>query len=85
MCSSDLQMKTVLTLKQDAIGIKDLFVNTANTKYAFYTYGTLTFSDGTTLSELFNPHLIKVNGQVYLAYMYYSPKRNAIMQCKVKF
>jgi len=81
----DLQMKTVLTLKQDAIGAKDLFVNTANTKYAFYTYGTLTFSDGTTLSELFNPHLIKVNGQVYLAYMYYSPKRNAIMQCKVKF
>ncbi len=81
----DLQMKTVLTLKQDAIGAKDLFVNTNNTKYAFYTYGTLTFSDGTTLSELFNPHLLKVNGQVYLAYMYYSPKRNAIMQCKMAF
>ena len=81
----DLQMKTVLTLKQDAIGIKDLFVNTANTKYAFYTYGTLTFSDNTSLAELFNPHLIKVNGQVYLAYMYYSPKKNAIMQCKMQF
>jgi hypothetical protein len=81
----DLQMKTVLTLKQDAIGVKDLFVNTANTKYAFYIYGTLTFSDNTSCSEVFNPHLIKVSGQVYLAYMYYSPKRNAIMQCKIPF
>jgi hypothetical protein len=81
----DLQMKTVLTLKQDAIGQKDLFVNAPNTKYAFYNYGTLTFSDGTTMAELFNPHLIKVNGQVYLAYMYYSPNRNAIMQCKLPF
>jgi hypothetical protein len=81
----DLQMKTVLTLKQDAIGAKDLFVNTANTKYAYYNYGTLTFSDNTTLSELFNPHLVKVDRQVYLAYMYYSPKKNAIMQCKIVF
>jgi hypothetical protein len=81
----DLQMKTVLTLKNDAIGAKELLVNSSNSKYAFYTYGTLTFSDGTTLSELFNPHLIKVGGQVYLAYMYYSPKRNSIMQCKVPF
>lgn len=81
----DLQMKTILTLKQDAIGAKDLFVNTANTKYAFYNYGTLTFSDGTTMSDLFNLHWVKVNGQVYLAYMYYSPKKNAIMQCKIPF
>jgi hypothetical protein len=81
----DLQMKTVLTLKQDAIGAEELFVNTTNTKYAFYNYGTLTFSDNTKLSELFNPHLVKLNGQVYLAYMYYSPKKNAIMQCKIVF
>ena len=81
----DLQMKTVLTLKQDAIGAKDLFVNTSNTKYAFYNYGTLTFSDGTTMSDMFNLRWVKVNGQVSLAYMYYSPKRNAIMQCKLAF
>jgi hypothetical protein len=81
----DLQMKTVLTLKQDAVGAKDLFVNTGNTKYAFYNYGTLTFSDGTTMSDMFNLRWIKVNGQVSLAYMYYSPKRNAIMQCKIQF
>ena len=81
----DLKMNTVLTLKQDAIGAKDLFVNTSNTKYAYYNYGALTFSDGTTMSDMFNLHWVKVEGQVYLAYMYYSPKRNAIMQCKMLF
>lgn len=81
----DLSNKVVLTLKQDDSGAKDLFVNTGNTKYAAYKYGTLTFSDGTTMSDLFNPYLVKVNNQVYLAYMYYSPKRNAILQCKLPF
>ena len=81
----DLSNKVLLTLKSDATGAKDLFVNTDNTKYAYYNYGTLTFSDGTVMSQLFNPHLVKVNGQVYIAYMYYSPKRNAIMQCKIPF
>ena len=81
----DLSNKVLLTLKPDASGAKDLFVNTTNTKYAYYNYGTLTFSDGNVTSGLFNPHLVKVNGQVYLAYMYYSPKRNAIMQCKIPF
>ena len=81
----DLKMNTVLTLKQDAIGAKDLFVNTSNTKYAFYNYGALTFSDNTSLAELFNPQLVKVDGKVFIAYMYYSPKKNAIMQHKIPF
>jgi hypothetical protein len=81
----DLKGNVVLTLNPDASRSKDLFVNTANTKYAYYNYGTLTFSDGTTMSDMFNLHWIKVNGQVYLAYMYYSPKRNALMQCKLQF
>jgi hypothetical protein len=81
----DLQGKVILSLKPEAINLTDIFLNTTNTKYAFYTYGTLTFSDNTTMSELFNPHLIKVNGQVYLAYFYYSPKKNSIMQCKIPF
>jgi hypothetical protein len=81
----DLSNNVLLTLKSDAAGAKDLFVNTNNTKYAYYNYGTLTFSDGTTLAELFNVRWVKVNGQAYLAYMYYSPKRNAIMQCKIQF
>ena len=78
-------MKVVLTLKSESIGAKDLFVNTTNTKYAFYNSGTLTFSDNTTLTDLFNPHLVKVDGKVYISYMYYSPKRNAIMQHKIPF
>jgi len=81
----DLSNKVLLTLKPDAAGAKDLFVNSTNTKYAYYNYGTLTFSDGTTMSDMFNLRWVKVNGQVYLAYMYFSPKRNAIMQCKIPF
>jgi hypothetical protein len=81
----DLKGDVLVTVKQEFLGAEELFVNTTNTKYASYNYGTLTFSDNKTLSELFNPHLIKDNGQVYLAYMYYSPKKNSIMQCKIVF
>jgi hypothetical protein len=81
----DLQGKVLVTLKQEFIGAEQLFVNTNNTKYAVYKFGTLTFSDNKTLSELFSPYLTKVNGQVYIAYMYYSPKKNAMMQCKIPF
>jgi hypothetical protein len=82
---TDLKGKLVLTLKPEAVGVRDLFVNTNNTKYAVYNYGTLTFSDNTVMSDMFNLRWVKVNGQVSLAYMYYSPKRNAIMQCKMAF
>jgi hypothetical protein len=81
----DLSNKVLLNLKPDAQNIEDLFVNTDNTRYAYYKYGTLTFNDGTAMAELFNPHLIKANGQVYIAYMYYSPKKNSILQCKIPF
>jgi hypothetical protein len=81
----DLSNKILLNLKSDAAGARDLYVNTSNTKYAYYNYGSLTFSDGTVMSELFNTRLVKVSNQIYLAYMYYSPKRNAIMQCKITF
>ncbi|MEI6048628.1 MAG: hypothetical protein WCS03_06985 [Bacteroidota bacterium] len=81
----DLQGKTIMNIKPELAGSEILFVNTSNTKYAVGGYGNLTFSDNTTMSELFNPHLISVNGKIYLAYMYYSPKKNAIMQCKVEF
>jgi hypothetical protein len=81
----DLSNKVILTLKPEESGVKDMFVNTANTKYAIYNYGSIKFSDGTTMSDLFNPHLVKVGGQVYIAYMYYSPKRNSLMQCKIPF
>jgi hypothetical protein len=81
----DLKGNVVLTLNPEASRSKDLFVNTPNTKYAYYNYGTLTFSDGTTMSNMFGLRWVQESGQVYLAYMYYSPKRNAIMQCKIQF
>ena len=81
----DLQMKVIFTLKHEAVGAKDLFVNANNTKFAYYNSGVLTFSDNTTMTELFNPFLSKTDGKIYLNYMYYSPKRNAIMQHKILF
>lgn len=81
----DLKGNTIFTLNSDTEGASDLFINSDNTKYAAYKYGTLTFSDHTKLSGLFNPRLVKENGQEYLAYMYYSPKRNSIMQYKMPF
>jgi hypothetical protein len=80
---NDLSGKTLLKLKLDDASANNLFVNTSNTKYATYNYGTLKISDGTTYTDLFNPHLMKAGAQVYLAYMYYSPKKNSIMQCKI--
>lgn len=80
---NDLTGKTLLTLKQEDAMIDNIFINTANTKYAIYNYGTIKISDGTNYTDTFNPHLIKNGSQVYLAYMYYSPKKNAIMQCKI--
>ena len=81
----DLQGKLLFSLKNEAMGTKSLFVNSNSTKYAYYNSGTLTFSDNTTLAELFNPQLVKLDGKIYLSYMYYSPKNNAIMQHKIPF
>lgn len=81
----DLQGNTVMTLNPEIIGAGELFVNSTNTKYAVYNYGTLTFSDKTTLPDLFNPYLLKADGKIYLSYMYYSPKKNSILQCKILF
>jgi hypothetical protein len=81
----DMQGKTIMTIKPELAGAGTIYLNSSNTKYAVVGYGTLTFSDKTVLSDLFNSRLIKVDGKVYLAYMYYSPKKNAIMQCKIPF
>lgn len=81
----DMTGKTVIKLSQNSYSTEGLFVNSSNTKYASYNYGALTFSDGTALTEVFNPYLIDTGGKVSLAYMYYSPGKNAIMQCSIPF
>jgi hypothetical protein len=81
----DLSGKTLLTFDSSNCSPESMFVFSDNSKYACYKYGTLTFSDGSTLSELFSPHLVKHDGKVSLAYMYYSPKRKSIMQSEIPF
>lgn len=81
----DLQSKLLFSLKGDEMRATNFFINTNNTKYAFYGSGILTFSDKTTLTELFNPHLVKSDGKIYISYLYYSPKNIAIMQHKIPF
>ena len=81
----DLKGNTIITLSGNMYNYKNLFLNSSGTKYATYKYGTLTFSDNTSLAELFNPYLTKTDGKVYLTYMYYSPGKNAIMQAAIPF
>jgi hypothetical protein len=82
----DLTGKTLITLRPEHFGgATHIFVSSGNDKYALYDYGTITFNNKSTKTDLFNPHLIKTGGQVYLAYMYYSPKKNALVQCKIPF
>jgi hypothetical protein len=81
---TDLKGKTVINLKPENSG-DEIFISTDNSKYATYTYGTMTLSDGKVLSDLFNPNLVKSEGKVSIAYMYYSPAKNSIMRCKIPF
>lgn len=81
----DLQGKTLITLIPEINSHEQIFISTDNSKFAGYNYGALTFNDKKVLPDLFNPRLLKESGQVYLAYMYYSPKKNSIMQCKISF
>jgi len=81
----DLKGNTIITLSGNMYNYENLFLNSSGTKYATYKYGTLTFSDNTSLAELFNPYLTKTDGKVYLTYMYYSPRKNAIMQAALPF
>ncbi len=80
----DLKGNKIHTVTADQGGA-DFFISSDNSKVAWYTYGTLNFSDKTSLNELFNPHLTKVEGKIFLAYMYYSPKKNAILKCRIPF
>lgn len=82
----DLTDRRILSIKQEMAVMGDQhFISSDNSKFAVYGNGTMTFSDGTTKSDLFNPYLTNIAGKLYLAYLYYSPARNSIMQCKIPF
>ena len=80
----DLHGKQLLSIKPQDAGA-DILVSSDNSKYAVIGYGNLMFSDNTTLSDLFNPHLVNTDGKIFLAYMYYSPKKNSILQCRLPY
>ncbi len=81
----DMKGNKLITMKQEDIGNENIWINSGNTIYASYANGTLSMSDGKSLSDIFNAYLIKAVGKIWLAYMYYSPAKNAIMQCKLAF
>ena len=81
---NDLKGNKVLTMPTEMVG-SQIFISNDNAKWAYYQYGSLTFNDKTTLPELFNPNLIKADGKIFLSYMYYSPKKNSIMECRIPF
>jgi hypothetical protein len=81
----DLKGNPVISLKDNHRGVPDTFVSSDNSRYAVFSYGTLRLSDGKTLSGLFNPHLVRADGKTWLSYMYFSPKNNAIMECRIPF
>lgn len=81
----DLTGKTLMKVASNTNNYDKMFVNSSNTLYATYNYGTLTFSDNKTLSEVFSPYVIQTDGKVFLTYMYYSPGKDAIMQCAIPF
>lgn len=80
----DLRGNTIHTFTHDQAGA-DFFISSDNTRYAWHDYGALNISDKTSIPDLFNPLLMKADGKIYLAWMYYSPKKNSIMQCKIPF
>ena len=82
---SDLAGKKIMNLDPSISYGNVVFISADNSRYATYNYGTLTISDGKKIAEMFNPQLVKQDGKIFLAYMYYSPKRSAIMQCRVSF
>jgi len=77
----DLSGKTIFTYDPQKVNPNDgLWLSSDNARYVTYTYGVLKFSDGKECSDVFSPYFLKENGTVYLKYLYYSPKSNAIMQ-----
>ncbi len=82
---TDLNGNTVLGITMDKYTTDNLFISSDNSNYAIYNYGTITLKDNSTLPEVFNPHWLKADGKIFLAYMYYSPKGNSIMQCRIPF
>jgi hypothetical protein len=77
----DLSGKTIFNYDPQKVNPYDgLLLSSDNARYVTYSYGVVKFSDGKECNDVFSPWLSKEDGKVYLNYLYYSPKHNAIMQ-----
>ena len=82
----DLSGKTIFTYDPQKVNpFNGLWLSSDNTRHVTYSYGRLKFSDGKECKDVFSPYFSKEEGTVYLNYLYYSPKHNAIMQISNTF
>lgn len=83
---TDLNGKTVLALKTDmAVNGDNIWISNDNSRYAWFDYGTLFFSNGKKCDNVFSPGIVKEGNTEYIRYMYYSPNEDAIKMCKIPF
>jgi hypothetical protein len=82
----DLSGKTIFTYDMQKVNPNDgLWLSSDNSRYVTYSYGLLKFSDGKECNQVFSPWLVKEGDKLFLNYLYYSPKHNAIMQISNSF
>lgn len=83
---TDLNGKTILDLKENINTTgENLWIKGDNSRYAWFDYGVLQFSDGKKFEKVFSPGIMKEGKVEYIRYMYYSPGDDAIKMCKISF
>jgi hypothetical protein len=82
----DIRGNGLYTFKSNEIGLYEKFwLNNNNSRWAGYSNGKITFSDGKEIFEVFSPYIDQVDGRTFLTYMYFSPVKEAIMQVRIPF
>jgi hypothetical protein len=82
---TDLKGNLIIVPPQGSVMPENFFISSDNSRYASFDYGALTFNDKSKMTDLFDVHWFIADSKSYLAYMYYSPKKNSLMQCKIPF
>jgi len=83
---TDMKGNPLYTYKSTEIGrFEKFWLNSDNSRWAGYSNGKITFSDGKETNEVFSPYLDQFDGKVFLTYMYFSPVKEAIMQVRIPF
>lgn len=82
----DLTGKILIKLDPAKVNASDgLWLSSDNSQIAAFDHGTLNIGEDKVCNEVFCPYVSKMDGKVFLTFMYFSPLHNAIMQCKVPF